>query len=158
MEQKEKKKRDIVVAVSGGFDPIHIGHVRLFRAAKKLGDKLVVILNNDNWLLKKKGNFFMPQHERREVLEALANVDEVITTDHPRDPDDMSVCAALEALCPDVFANGGDRTRKNIPELAVFKKINCKTVFGVGKGGKIQSSSGLLKKYADETQKQKPPQ
>lgn len=140
-------KKQIVVVVSGGFDPIHIGHVRLFHAAKKLGDKLVVILNNDSWLFKKKGTVFMLQSERKEILEALADVDEVILTDHPRDPDDMSVCAVLEALRPDVFANGGDRTRKNIPEVATCKKINCKMVFGVGKGGKVQSSSWLLEAY-----------
>jgi len=136
-----------IVVVSGGLDPLHVGHVRLFQEAKKLGDELVVILNNDNWLRKKKGNVFMPERERKEVIEALACVDKVVLTVHKRNAQDMSVCAELEKIRPDIFANGGDRTRKNIPEIAVCKKIGCKIVFGVGRGGKVQSSSWLLEKY-----------
>lgn len=148
---RNKKKKSTVVAVSGGFDPTHIGHIRLFEAARKLGDKLIVILNNDNWLKKKKGFIFMPQKERKELLEALKPVDKVILTTHPKNPKDMSVCKELEKLKLDIFANGGDRTKKNVPEVAVCKKINCKMVFNVG-GGKIQSSSRLLSKYANELQ------
>ncbi len=143
-----RAKRAKIVAVSGGFDPLHIGHVRLFREAKKLGEKLVIILNNDNWLRKKKGYIFMGQHERKEIIEALASVDKVIITGHKRNPADMSVCTELDKLRPDIFANGGDRTKKNIPEVAVCKKIGCKMVFNVGRGGKVQSSSWLLAKYA----------
>jgi len=142
-----KSKNYKIVAVSGGFDPIHVGHVRLFVRAKKLGDELVVILNNDNWLRKKKGNVFMPERERKEVIEALASVDKVVLTAHKRNAQDMSVCAELEKIKPNIFANGGDRTKKNIPEIAVCKKIGCKMVFGVGIGGKVQSSSWLLAKY-----------
>lgn len=87
------KEQEIKVAVSGGFDPLHRGHVRLFQEAKKLGDKLIVILNNDNWLKAKKGYAFMPQEERKEVIKAMAMVDEVILTKHPCNPKDMSVCA-----------------------------------------------------------------
>ncbi|KKL27629.1 hypothetical protein LCGC14_2383250, partial [marine sediment metagenome] len=76
------KEKPIVVTVSGGFDPLHIGHVRMFQEARKLGDRLVVILNNDNWLQKKKGRTFMSEQERKEILEALACVDEVVITDH----------------------------------------------------------------------------
>lgn len=144
MRSITKKK---VVAVSGGFDPIHIGHIRLFSAAKKLGGKLVVILNNDNWLRKKKGVIFMPENQRKEILEALRDVDEVILTNHSYDPDDMSVCRTLKKLRPHVFANGGDRTHKNIPEVAICNAIGCKMVFGIGEGGKVQSSSWLLTKY-----------
>lgn len=143
-----RTKKAKIVAVSGGFDPLHIGHVRLFLEAKKLGEKLVVILNNDNWLRKKKGYVFMPQRERKEIIEALASVDRVIVTAHRRNPQDMSVCVELAKIKPHIFANGGDRTKKNIPEIAVCKKIGCKMVFGVGRGGKIQSSSWLLEKYA----------
>ena len=148
----EKKKKPIIVAVSGGFDCVHIGHIRLFEAARKLGDKLVVILNNDYWLKKKKGFVFMPQRERKRLIEALAVIDKVILTTHPKNPKNMSVSKELKKLRPDIFANGGDRTKKNIPEVAVCKKMNCKMIFNVGRGGKIQSSSWLLAKYANELQ------
>jgi D-beta-D-heptose 7-phosphate kinase/D-beta-D-heptose 1-phosphate adenosyltransferase len=143
---KDKRKLKIV-AVSGGFDPIHIGHIRLFKEAKKLGDKLIVILNNDNWLKKKKKIIFMPEKERKEIIEAIRWVDKVVLTNHPRNPKDMSVCNELKKIKPDIFANGGDRTRKNIPEVDVCKKISCKMVFSVGRGGKVQSSSWLLEDY-----------
>ena len=136
------------MAVSGGFDPIHIGHIRMFQEAKALGDELVVILNNDNWLRKKKGFVFMPQAERAEIVKAIAGVDRVIVTSHAKGTDDMSVCVALKKLRPDIFANGGDRWKKNIPEVAVCKEISCKTVFNVGRGGKVQSSSSLVAKSA----------
>ncbi|MBI4059666.1 adenylyltransferase/cytidyltransferase family protein [Candidatus Giovannonibacteria bacterium] len=143
---RKKRKNKIVVAVSGGFDPVHVGHIRLFQEAKKLGDKLVVILNNDNWLLKKKGYVFMPERERKEVLEAIWGVDKVMLTAHPPNMKDLSVSEALLKLRPHIFANGGDRTGKNIPEVALCKKIGTKMVFNVGKGGKIQSSSWLVKR------------
>lgn len=141
------KEKPIVVTVSGGFDPLHIGHVRMFQEARKLGDRLVVILNNDNWLQKKKGRTFMSEQERKEILEALACVDEVVITDHRPNPDDISICAELEQLRPDIFANGGDRTKKNIPEVEVCENIECKMVFNIGPGGKVQSSSWLLAEH-----------
>lgn len=134
------------MAVSGGFDPLHPGHIRLFKRAKTLGDKLVVILNNDNWVMKKKSYVFMHEKERKEVIEAIRWVDEVVISKHPKNPQDMSVAQALKKFKPDIFANGGDRTKKNIPEVAVCQKIGCKMVFNVGKGGKIQSSSWLVDK------------
>lgn len=143
-------KKQIVVAVSGGFDPIHIGHIRMFKEAKKLGHKLIVLLNNDNWLKKKKGYAFMPEQERKEVVEALAPVDYVFITKHKVNPKDMSVCAELKKIKPDIFVNGGDRKLDNIPEVAVCEAINCKMVFGVGRGGKIQSSSWLVQNYQKE--------
>ncbi|OGO91516.1 MAG: hypothetical protein A3F41_06395 [Coxiella sp. RIFCSPHIGHO2_12_FULL_44_14] len=139
--------KSIVVAVSGGFDPIHIGHIRLLKEAKKLADKLVVILNNDHWLLKKKGFVFIPQDERKEIIEAIIYVDEVILSQHDYHPSDMSVCEELRALKPHVFVNGGDRTRDNIPETTVCQQIGCQMIFNVGTGGKIQSSSWLLEKF-----------
>jgi D-beta-D-heptose 7-phosphate kinase/D-beta-D-heptose 1-phosphate adenosyltransferase len=141
MEQKL-----IIVAVSGGFDPLHIGHVRMFKEARALGDKLVVILNNDNWLIKKKGHAFMPESERIEILKSIRWVDDVLLTEHIPDDPDRSVCKALEALKPAVFANGGDRTLQNIPEAAVCEKYGIAMVFNIGHGGKIQSSSWLIKK------------
>lgn len=144
---KSKKNKKVVVAVSGGFDPIHIGHVRLFQEAKKLGTHLLVIINNDNWLRKKKQHIFMPDFERKEVIAALRAVDKVILTGHKKNPSDMSVCAELIKTKPDIFANGGDRKKGNVPEVPACKKIGCKMVFNVGKGGKIQSSSWLLERY-----------
>lgn len=143
------KDKIIIVAVSGGFDPIHIGHVRMFERAKALGDRLVVILNNDNWLTAKKQHIFMPEHERREVIAALRVVDKVILTKHEPNPTDMSVCAELAFIKPDIFANGGDRKFDNIPEVPVCEAIGCRMVFNIGDGGKIQSSSWLLKRYLD---------
>lgn len=141
-------KKEMVVAVSGGFDPIHVGHVRMFQDAKKLGSRLVVILNNDHWLKAKKGYVFMPQKERKEIIKAIAGVDGVVITRHPKNPKDMSVCADLRRLKPDIFANGGDRHQTNVPEVPVCSAIGCKMVFNVGKGGKMQSSSWLLGAYA----------
>jgi cytidyltransferase-like protein len=147
-------KKDKIVAVSGGFDPIHIGHVRMFNEAKKLGDKLIVILNNDNWLLKKKGYVFMNEKERKEILLALRSVDEVVITKHKKNPTNMSVCDALKKVKPDIFANGGDRDKKDSknkisslnPEAILCDELGIKVEFGVGRGGKVQSSSWLINK------------
>lgn len=142
-----KAGKKVVVAVSGGFDPIHVGHIRMFERARALGDELIVILNNDNWLHKKKKHIFMPEGERAELIRALRPVDRVIITNHAHEPTDMSVCAALRELKPDIFANGGDRKYDNIPEVAVCEEIGCKMIFNVGDGGKVQSSSWLLEEY-----------
>lgn len=151
---KSKKKKKIVVAVSGGFDPIHFGHVRMFEKAKALGDELVVILNNDAWFSIKGRTLFMPGRERKKIIEALKPVDRVILSKHKfskekydKNTIEYSVCRELEELKPDIFANGGDRFKSDVPEVATCKKIGCKTVFGVGDGGKVQSSSWLLEKY-----------
>ncbi|MBI2612567.1 adenylyltransferase/cytidyltransferase family protein [Candidatus Kaiserbacteria bacterium] len=132
------------VAVSGGFDPIHVGHVRLFKAARRLGDKLVVILNNDSWLRAKKGFVFMPQKERAELIRAFPFVDKVVLTDHKKDDPDRSVTRALSKVRPAVFANGGDRFKKNVPEVSACKRLGIKMVYNVGKGGKVQSSSWMI--------------
>ena len=140
-------KKKVVVAVSGGFDPVHKGHVRMFKRAKALGDELVVILNNDNWLKKKKGFAFMPEDERKEIIEALGAVDRVVLTGHPENPTDMSVCAELASIRPNIFANGGDRHTGNVPEVKVCSDIGCEMVDNVGDGGKVQSSSWLLENF-----------
>ncbi len=138
--------KKVVVAVSGGFDPLHIGHVRMMEEAKALGTYLVVILNNDNWLRAKKGKPFMQEQERKEIIEALRCVDEVVLTKHPENPTDMSVADALAEIKPDIFANGGDRKLgTHAPkESIVCAEIGCKEVFGIGHGGKVQSSSWLI--------------
>lgn len=139
------KQQSRVVAVSGGFDPVHIGHVRMFKKARALGDRLVIILNNDNWLRAKKGYAFMPEKERAELLRSLPFVDDVYITKHPKNPGDMSVCDALKKVRPDVFANGGDRRgAKDIPEARVCKELGINMMFNVG-GGKVQSSSWMIK-------------
>lgn len=144
------KKEKIIVVVSGGFDPLHVGHVRLFKHAKELGDKLVVILNNDNWLREKKVHIFMSENERAEIIEALEMVDEVILTDHKKNPGDMSTNSTLLKVKPDIFANGGDRKIDNIPEVEVCREIDCEVVFNVGRDGKSQSSSWLLGDYLEK--------
>ena len=146
----DKTKRKIIVAVSGGFDPIHIGHIRYFKEARKLGDKLVVILNTDEFLIKKKGYVFMPFEERKEILESIRWVDEVI----PSIDKDQTVCRTLAELKPDIFAKGGDRTLENIPERTVCERLGIKMVFGVG-GGKFQSSSWLLNKFLENRWKKR---
>ena len=145
MKRRLNKKRGRkIVAVSGGFDPVHIGHTRMFDEAKKLGNYLIVIMNNDNWLKKKKGFVFMEQKERAEILKAFKAVDEVIFTSHEKDTDDMSVCHSLRKIHPHIFANGGDRVVDNVPEVALCRELGIDMVFNVGKGGKIQSSSWLV--------------
>lgn len=136
-------KNKVVVAVCGGFDPIHVGHIRHFRDAKKLGDTLVVMLNTDDWLIKKKGYIFMSFEERKEIIESIRYVDKVT----PVIDANGSVAKTLEQLKPDIFAKGGDRTIGNIPEpeINVCERLGIKIVFGVG-GGKVQSSSWLIDK------------
>lgn len=134
--------------ISGGFDPIHIGHIRYMQEAKKLGDKLVVVINNDNWLRLKKGSAFMPEKERKEIIEALACVDKVVISSHSKNTKDMSVCEEIKKIKPIIFANGGDRFADNIPEFKLCNQLGIKMVFNVGRGGKIRSSSDLLKEYS----------
>ena len=143
-----KKTNGIVVMVSGGFDPLHIGHIRYMQEAKMLGDKLVVVINNDNWLKLKKGKEFMPETERKEIIEALYCVDEVIISGHKKDTKDMSVCEEIKKVKPHIFANGGDRFADNIPEFKLCNELNIQMVFNVGQGGKIRSSSELTADYA----------
>ncbi len=134
----------IIVAVSGGFDPLHPGHIRYFREAKKLGDRLVIILNTDDFLMKKKGYVFMPFEERKEIIESIGCISEVIKCIDK----DQTVCETLRTLKPDIFAKGGDRTLNNIPEKKICQELGIKMVFGVG-GDKIQSSSWLLNDLLD---------
>lgn len=134
--------------VSGGFDPIHIGHIRYMQEAKKLGDKLIVVINNDNWFKVKGKPVFMHDKERKEIIEALGCVDKVIISGHPKNTKDISVCEEIKKIKPDIFANGGDRFADNIPEFKLCNALGIKMVFNVGKGGKIRSSSELLKNYS----------
>lgn len=138
-------REPVIVAVSGGFDPIHIGHVRMFQDAAKLGDRLVVILNNDHWLRFKKGHVFMPQEERKEIIEAFECVSEVVFTNHDADTNDLSVCDTLRIVRPHVFANGGDRKPDGVPvpEETLCAELGIQMIYNIGRGGKVQSSSWL---------------
>jgi D-beta-D-heptose 7-phosphate kinase/D-beta-D-heptose 1-phosphate adenosyltransferase len=125
------------VAVSGYFDPIHVGHLEFLELAKKLGDNLIVIINNNLQAELKKGSTFMDEKDRMEIVAALRCVDEVFLSIDT----DKSVCKSLERIKPDIFANGGDRSLDEIPETAIMKKYNIKMVDGLG--SKIRSSSDL---------------
>ena len=141
-----------VVLVTGGFDPLHSGHIAYFKAARKLGDILIVGVNTDLWLTRKKGRPFMPINERVSIIENLSIVDNCILFN---DDDDTAIEAIknVRMLFPEahiVFANGGDRTSDNIPEMA-FKDDNITFVFGVGGENKKNSSSWILEEW--KTQK-----
>lgn len=127
------------ICISGGMDPIHIGHVRMILDSKKYGD-VVVILNSDDWLLRKKGYIFMPWEERAEIIRSISGVFSVEKVDDF----DGTVCEALERLRPDYFGNGGDRKSYNTPEGELCTKIGIEMVWELG-GEKIQSSSDLVK-------------
>ncbi len=152
-KKSTRKKERIVVMISGGFDPIHIGHVRYIREAKKLGDYLVIVLNNDNWLRMKKGKEFMGELERREILEAITGVDKVVISGHVKNTKDKSVCEEIKKIKPHIFANGGDRFADDIPEFKLCNELGIKMVFNVGHGGKVRSSSELVKNYSKHLKK-----
>ena len=126
-----------IVAVSGYFDPIHVGHIEYLELAKNLGDKLIVIVNNDHQCRLKKSKSFMNEKDRLKIVESLRIVDEVFLSIDK----DKTVCKSLEYIKPDIFANGGDRSLKEIPETKVMNKHNILMVDGLGE--KIRSSSRL---------------
>ena len=135
-----------IVLVTGGFDPIHSGHIAYFNAARELGDMLVVGVNSDNWLTRKKGQPFMPWAERATIVAALNTVDRVINFN---DDNGTAIDAIrkVKEIYPNrqiVFANGGDRTKDNIPEM-VFDDVEF--VFGVGGENKANSSSWILEEW-----------
>mgnify|MGYP003640839210 CR=1 FL=1 len=137
-----------VVLVTGGFDPLHSGHLAYFKSAKLLGTKLVVGVNSDEWLTRKKGKPFMPFQERIEIIKGLSVVDDVISFD---DTDDTACGAIYKTLATHasgtkiIFANGGDRTDSNIPEMTTYGDLPyCDFVFGVGGEDKKNSSSWIL--------------
>ena len=138
-----------IVLVTGGFDPIHSGHIAYFKAARTLGDMLIVGLNSDEWLERKKGKKFMDLVDRQAVVDALKYVDKVITFD---DADNTAIEAIRTCLVefPEdtiVFANGGDRKDFNTPEGEVCRQLGITMLWGIG-GDKIQSSSWLLAEAA----------
>ena len=154
--------RKSVIILSGGFDPIHKGHMRMFREASNLGHQVIVGLNSDEWLTRKKGKPFMNFYERKEILEGIKYISSVVKFDD-RDDTANDLISQVRSTYnggmfnhtyDDVnptgrndyeiyFANGGDRTSKNVPEMKVCKELDVTMLWGVG-GGKIQSSSWLI--------------
>lgn len=133
-----------VIAVSGYFDPLHIGHIELFKLAKALGDKLIVIVNNNEQTEMKKGKYFMHVEERAKIIQELACVDEVfISVDK-----DRTVRESLRTVKPHIFANGGDRRNDEIPEAVICRELGIEIVDGLG--NKIQSSSELVKRFYEK--------
>ena len=137
------KNRTIII--SGGFDPIHVGHIRMIKDAASYGE-VTAVVNSDDWLMRKKGYVFMPFEERCEVLQAIREVSDTASVDDA----DNTVCEALRRLKPAMFGNGGDRTDKNTPEQDVCEELGIHMVFGLG-GGKVQSSSELVEKSPCKT-------
>lgn len=134
-----------IVSTSGGFSPVHIGHIKCFQEAAKLAlpfGVLVVIVNGDGFLMRKRGQVFMKLEERMIIIDALRGVDYVVDWDDGS----QTVVGALEQIKPDIFAKGGDRSvASNVPEVDICEKIGCQIVYGVGGTDKIQSSSELIK-------------
>ena len=137
-----------IILVTGGFDPVHSGHIAYFKAARTLGDSLIVGLNSDDWLARKKGRSFMPWNERLCVINNLSMVDEVYTFDDA-DGSARQFIHQVRAHYPDaelIFANGGDRNAGNIPEMDV-EDYNLTFEFGVGGENKANSSSWILQEW-----------
>ncbi len=136
-----------IIIVSGGFDPLHSGHIEYFKSAKDLGDKLIVALNSDQWLIKKKGKFFMPFKERKVVIESIGYVDKVIDFKDDKNGSCIHALEKVKTLFPNdqlFFANGGDRNDRNIPEMDVE---GIEFLFSVGGDDKKNSSSWILKNW-----------
>ena len=149
------KKYDYAL-VSGGFDPVHVGHLRMFQDAKNLSNKVILLLNNDEWLIKKKGKPFMNQNQRKEILDEFKSIDEVIIQSSSDDSSDhaieqFAINNQNKTIC---YCNGGDRSNiKNIREASICKKLGINLEFGVGGEEKIESSSDLTKNYLGNVEK-----
>lgn len=144
-----KPKKPIIVAVSGFFNPLHVGHLEMISKARKLGDKLIVIVNNDKQVKLKGRVPFMSEDDRVKIIAALRDVDKVfLAIDDYRLPSgEIPVIKSLAKIKPDIFANGGDRhNAKNVPEYDICRKLNIKMIDGLGK--KIRASSELIARGA----------
>ena len=137
--------RNKTVMVSGGFDPVHVGHVRMIREASQWGE-VIVVINSDDWLMRKKGYVFMPWEERAEIMGNIKGV-KVVTSVNDSDG---TVCEALRRHRPSAFANGGDRKKNNTPEMEVCDDLGIQMLWGIGGKDKPQSSSWLVNKAMEQ--------
>jgi len=135
------------VMVSGGFDPVHIGHIRMIIEASKYGD-VIVVANSDDWLFRKKGFVFMSFDQRAEILASIKGVVKVTGVDDH----DGTVCEAISREKPDYFANGGDRKKHNTPEQALCQHLDIEMLWGVGGDDKANSSSELVERVRTRIQ------
>lgn len=135
------EKRRKTVMVSGGFDPVHIGHIRMILEASEYGD-VFVVANSDDWLFRKKGFVFMEFEQRAEILASIKGVVRVSGVDDS----DGTVCEAIHRLKPDYFANGGDRQKHNTPEQTVCDELGVEMLWGIGGNNKANSSSDLVER------------
>lgn len=134
----EKRK---TIMVSGGFDPVHVGHIRMILEASKYGD-VIVVANSDDWLFRKKGFVFMEFEQRAEVLSSIKGVIFVSGVDDS----DGTVIEAIRRLKPDIFANGGDRKKHNTPEQFICEELGIEMLWGIGGENKANSSSELVER------------
>ena len=133
-----------VIMVSGGFDPPHIGHIRMFKEAAEWG-RVIVAINSDDWLMRKKGYVFMPWEERAEIIREFESVSLTVGFDDS----DNTACAAIAKIRPAAFANGGDRKKDNTPEMDMCDKLGIQMLWGIGGKDKPQSSSWLVNKFLE---------
>ena len=140
-EEKINEEKRKTVLVSGGFDPVHIGHIRMILDASNHGD-VIVVANSDDWLFRKKGFVFMEFDQRAEILASIKGVIKVSGVNDS----DGTVCEAITRLKPDYFANGGDRKKHNTPEQAVCDELGVEMLWGVGGEDKANSSSDLVER------------
>ena len=139
-EHEQSRDRPTVM-VSGGFDPVHVGHIRMIQEAAEYGD-VIIVANSDGWLFRKKGFVFMEYERRVEILNAIKGVVLVDSVDDS----DGTVCEAIRRLKPTYFANGGDRGKSNTPEQNVCEEIGVELLWAIGGEEKLDSSSELAKK------------
>lgn len=133
------------IMVSGGFDPIHIGHIRMIQDAARWGT-VIVAINSDEWLMRKKGYVFMPWEQRAEIIGNIKGVSFVTDVDDT----DGTVCKAIERHRPHAFANGGDRKKDNTPEMDLCQELGIQLLWNVGGGDKPQSSSWLVNRAMEQ--------
>ena len=133
------------IMVSGGFDPVHVGHIRMIKEASEWGE-VIVVINSDEWLIRKKGYVFMPFKERFEIMSSIDGVAQVSGVDDT----DGTVCHAIGYHQPDAFANGGDRKKNNTPEMKICEELGVQMLWGLGGKDKPQSSSWLVNKAMEQ--------